>query len=116
MDEYKARAEELRVQRTARAADNAPATAREALSAWLDYLVHERRASPRTVRAYGDAVAAYLGFLEPHRGETLTLAVLSDISAGDVRASRVIVLNRTPSTSRRASAQRSWWVRLGSEK
>ena len=63
-----------------------PSTAREALAAWLDYLVNERRASPRTVRAYGDAVLAYLGFLEPHRGETLTLAAMSDISAGDVRA------------------------------
>ena len=65
---------------------DAPTTAREALAAWLDYLVHERRASPRTVRAYGDAVLAYLGFIEPHRGETLSLADTADISAGDVRA------------------------------
>jgi len=64
----------------------APATAREALSAWLDYLTNERRASPRTVRAYGDAVLAYLAFLEPHRGEALSLAAMSDISAADVRA------------------------------
>jgi integrase/recombinase XerC len=63
-----------------------PSTAREALAAWLDYLTNERRASPRTVRAYGDAVLAYLGFLEPHRGETLTLAAMADISAGDARA------------------------------
>jgi integrase/recombinase XerC len=62
------------------------AAAREALAAWLDYLAHERRASPRTVRAYGDGVAAYLNFLEQHRGERLALAALGEVSAGDVRA------------------------------
>ena len=60
--------------------------AREALAAWLDYLAHERRASPRTVRAYGDGVGAYLNFLERHRGEVLTLVGLGEISTGDVRA------------------------------
>ena len=60
--------------------------ARDALAAWLEHLAHERRASPRTVRAYGDGVLAYLNFLERHRGETLTLAAMSDISAADVRA------------------------------
>jgi integrase/recombinase XerC len=64
----------------------APDTASGALTAWLDYLTHERRASPRTVRAYGDGVAAYLRFLEQHRGETLPLAAMAEISAGDVRA------------------------------
>jgi integrase/recombinase XerC len=63
-----------------------PATALEALAAWLDYLTHERRASPRTVRAYGDGVGAYLAFLARHRGEALTLAAMADISAGDARA------------------------------
>ena len=61
-------------------------TAREALAAWLEHLAHERRASPRTVRAYGDGVATYLGFLERHRGESLSLAAMSDISAADIRA------------------------------
>jgi integrase/recombinase XerC len=63
-----------------------PKTAREALAAWLDYLAHERRASPRTVRAYGDAVAAYLAFLENHLGGTPSLAAMAEVSAGDVRA------------------------------
>ena len=53
-------------------------TAREALAAWLDYLTHERRASPRTVRAYGDGVAVYLSFLEQHRGEDLSLAAMAE--------------------------------------
>jgi integrase/recombinase XerC len=67
------------------AVDDIP-SALEALAAWLDYLALERRAAARTVRAYGDAVAAYLGFLATHRGEALSLADLADISAGDVRA------------------------------
>jgi integrase/recombinase XerC len=63
-----------------------PATARAAVIAWLDYLTHERRASPRTVRAYGDGVGAYLSFLEQHRGGDLALAGLGEVSAGDIRA------------------------------
>lgn len=60
-------------------------TGRQAYAAWLDYLTLERRASPRTVRAYGDNVLAYLNFLERHRGETLSLAALAEISAADLR-------------------------------
>ena len=63
-----------------------PTTARAALAAWLDYLANERRASPRTVRAYGDGVGAYLNFLEQHRGESLAPADLGAVSAGDVRS------------------------------
>jgi integrase/recombinase XerC len=61
-------------------------SAREALELWLGYLANERRASPRTVRAYGDGVGAYLDFMERHRGEHLAVSVLSEVSAGDVRA------------------------------
>ena len=60
-------------------------SARQALTAWLAYLTLERRASPRTVRAYGDNVLAYLNFLERHRGEALTLAAMSEITAADLR-------------------------------
>jgi len=59
---------------------------REALAAWLDHLTHERRASPRTVRAYGDNVLAYLNFLARHHGETVTLTLLGAVSAADLRA------------------------------
>jgi len=68
------------------AAASRPRSAREALAAWLDYLTHERRAAPRTVRAYADAVGPYLNFLERHRGETLSLGDMAQISAGDLRA------------------------------
>ena len=62
------------------------ASALDALVAWLDHLANERRASPRTVEAYGDAVRRYLTFLTQHRGETLTLQDLGMVSAAEVRA------------------------------
>ena len=58
---------------------------RQAYAAWLDHLTLERRASPRTVRAYGDNVLAYLNFLERHRGEPLGLTAMGEISAADLR-------------------------------
>ena len=66
--------------------DARPATAREALAAWLTWLTHERRASPRTVEAYADAVRRYVDFLERHRAETLSLSDLGTISAAELRA------------------------------
>ncbi|MDG2531163.1 tyrosine recombinase XerC [Caulobacter endophyticus] len=61
-------------------------TAREALAAWLTHLADERRASPRTVRAYGDNVLAYLNFIEGHNGGALSLKDLGAVSAADLRA------------------------------
>ncbi len=61
-------------------------TAAEALSAWLQHLAHERRASPRTLEAYGDGVRRYLDFLQQHRGGAVSLADLGTIPAADVRA------------------------------
>lgn len=60
-------------------------SARQAYAAWLDHLTLERRASPRTVRAYGDNVLAYLNFLEIHRGEALSLTAMGEIAAADLR-------------------------------
>jgi integrase/recombinase XerC len=61
-------------------------TGREALSLWLEYLAKERRSSPRTLEAYGFAASRYIGFLEQHRGETISLASLADVTAGEIRA------------------------------
>jgi integrase/recombinase XerC len=61
-------------------------SAQEALASWLDHLAHERRASPRTVDAYRACVSAYLAFLEQHRGEAVSLAVLGTVSAAELRA------------------------------
>ena len=61
-------------------------TAREALAAWLEHLAYERRASPRTLEAYGFAGRRYLTFLEQHRGEVLSLPDLGSLTAGEIRA------------------------------
>jgi integrase/recombinase XerC len=61
-------------------------TAREALAAWLDHLANERRASPRTLEAYGFAASRYIAFLEQHRGESLSATAMGGVSAGDIRA------------------------------
>jgi integrase/recombinase XerC len=61
-------------------------TAREALATWLQYLAHERRASPRTVEAYAAAGSRYIAFLEQHLGGSLDLAALGRLNAGEIRA------------------------------
>jgi len=64
----------------------AAVTAAEARALWLEHLARERRASPRTLEAYGFAAARYIAFLERHRGEALTVYSLTEVAAGDVRA------------------------------
>jgi integrase/recombinase XerC len=61
-------------------------TAGEALAAWLAHLEHERRASPRTLEAYGGGVAAWLDFLARHRGEALALGDLGSVTPAELRA------------------------------
>lgn len=61
-------------------------TADAALVAWLEHLAKERRASPRTLEAYGFAGRRYLAFLQQHRGESLDAKALGTITAGEVRA------------------------------
>ena len=61
-------------------------SARQALRDWLAYLEQERRSSPRTVRAYGDNVGAYLGFLQQHRGEALGRSDLGGVEPSELRA------------------------------
>jgi integrase/recombinase XerC len=63
-----------------------PASAENALTAWLVHLTRERRASPRTVEAYGACVRAFLTFLGRHRGESLTLGAMTTVTAAEVRA------------------------------
>lgn len=53
---------------------------------WLEHLAHERRASPRTLEAYGFAAARYIAFLERHQGEAVTVRSLSLVTAGELRA------------------------------
>ncbi len=62
------------------------ASTKDGLIAWLDYMQHERRASPRTLRAYGDCVSPYLQFLDVYRGEALSLKDLTSVTAAEIRA------------------------------
>ncbi len=48
-------------------------------------MAHIRRLSPKTVEAYLHDVGDFLNFLLLHRGETVDLAALKDVSASDVR-------------------------------
>jgi integrase/recombinase XerC len=58
----------------------------EALSAWVDHLEREKRASPRTLEAYRGCAQAYLSFLHRHRGEDIHLSDLGEVSAAELRA------------------------------
>lgn len=64
----------------------ATTSTREALDAWLSHLTHERRCSPRTLEAYGHIGRHYIGFMEVHRGETLSVADLATVRAAEIRA------------------------------
>jgi integrase/recombinase XerC len=70
----------------ASALNAAPLGASEARALWLEHLAHERRASPRTLEAYGFAAARYIAFLERHRGEAMTVRSLAEVTAGELRA------------------------------
>ncbi len=64
----------------------AQAAAVEAVQAWLAHLSQERRASPRTLEAYGFAGRRYVAFLEAHRGGALTVGEMGGIEAAELRA------------------------------
>lgn len=61
-------------------------TAHDARARWLEHLAQERRASPRTLEAYGHASARYIAFLEQHLGGALTIKGLAEVAAADIRA------------------------------
>lgn len=61
-------------------------TADQAVQAWLDWLVHERRASPRTLESYGRIVRGYVAFLQTYRGVPIDLDGLATVRAAEVRA------------------------------
>jgi integrase/recombinase XerC len=53
---------------------------------WLASLAHERRASPHTLRAYGDDVARFIGFQAGHTGGAMTQKALAKLIPADIRA------------------------------
>ncbi len=58
----------------------------ELIRDWLSSLAHERRASEHTLRAYSDDVYRFVGFLNFHRGATVTPVMLQKLGTGDIRA------------------------------
>jgi len=61
-------------------------SAQELRSDWLKALAHERRASKHTLRAYGDDLAHFLGFLAEHKGRTPDEKMLAKLAPADMRA------------------------------
>src|ERR1700742_3448161 len=53
---------------------------------WLSSLKHERRASPNTLRAYGDDVSRFIGFQHGHLGGAVNEKALAGLKAADIRA------------------------------
>ena len=53
---------------------------------WLASLAHERRASPHTLRAYGDDVSRFIGFQAGHLGGTVNEKALAKLTPADIRA------------------------------
>jgi integrase/recombinase XerC len=53
---------------------------------WLSSLRHERRASPNTLRAYGDDVSRFLAFQRGHLGGTVSEKALAKLKPADIRA------------------------------
>ncbi len=61
-------------------------SAQDLKSEWLASLAHERRASPHTLRAYGDDLARFLAFLHEHLGGSVTERAFAKLSPADIRA------------------------------
>ncbi|SNB61429.1 integrase/recombinase XerC [Arboricoccus pini] len=54
--------------------------------AWLDSLRHERRLSPRTLAAYQSDLADFVGFMQEHLAEEVSVASLMALRPADFRA------------------------------
>lgn len=61
-------------------------SAEDLKTAWLASLAHEKRASPHTLRAYGDDAARFLAFLAGHLGRSIDDRTLAALVPVDIRA------------------------------
>jgi integrase/recombinase XerC len=53
---------------------------------WQNWLKHERRASPNTLRAYGDDVSRFIAFQQEHLGGAVNEKQLATLKTADIRA------------------------------
>ncbi len=53
---------------------------------WYNWLAHEKRASPNTLRAYGDDVSRFLAFQRGHLGQAVSEKQLAALKLADIRA------------------------------
>ncbi len=53
---------------------------------WENWLRHEKRASPNTLRAYGDDLTRFIGFQHGHLGETVSEKSLATLKTADIRS------------------------------
>lgn len=60
--------------------------ARAIAASWSGYLQHDRRRSPHTVRAYAATAFRLIDFLGRYRGQSVDAALLTTVSAADLRA------------------------------
>jgi integrase/recombinase XerC len=88
---------------------------RDAATAWLEWLAHERRASQLTLRAYAQDAAGFLKFLSVHLGNAPEIADLELLRPADFRAwlaSRHAAAHQAASLARGLSGVRSWFGRM----
>ena len=75
---------------------------------WYNWLAHERRASPNTLRAYGDDVSRFLAFQRGHLGSAVGEKQLASLRTADIRA--FIAARRGDGLSG-GGIQRAFWPR-----
>ncbi|MDX1542075.1 MAG: tyrosine recombinase XerC [Geminicoccaceae bacterium] len=59
---------------------------RARIGAWLDWLAHEKRRAPLTVKGYAHDLDGLLTFLQGHRGDVVDLEAIAGLSLQDLRA------------------------------
>lgn len=63
-----------------------PSSVRAMVAVWLDWLDHERRLSPATLKAYASDCEDLIGFVTRHRGEEVDLATFASLDVTSFRS------------------------------